>query len=153
MRTEDCKSIFRSNERDSVPICIISLGIRGIKLSVDTEYGDLGKIQYILGSERLPFWISVYTDKAQLTCVIPVEELTAVQEEITEGTGARASLAEEIGSLLFMQRINGQIKILGGMVSQILISGLSLNDYAYCLLKFRLRSDQMYHLFSLCTRH
>ena len=66
--------------------------IRGIKLSVDTEYGDLGKIQYILGERKITILDSVYTDKVQLTCVIPVEELTAVQEEITEGTGARASM-------------------------------------------------------------
>ena len=84
--------------------------IRGIKLSVDTEYGDLGKIQYILGERKITILDSVYTDKVQLTCVIPVEELTAVQEEITEGTGARASM-EEIGACFYAE-INGQIKIL-----------------------------------------
>ena len=84
--------------------------IRGIKLSVDTEYGDLGKIQYILGERKITILDSVYTDKVQLTCVIPVEELTAVQEEITEGTGARAFM-EEIGACFYAE-INGQIKIL-----------------------------------------
>lgn len=84
--------------------------IRGIKLSVDTEYGDLGKIQYILGERKITILDSVYTDKVQLTCVIPAEELTAVQEEITEGTGARASM-EEIGACFYAE-INEQIKIL-----------------------------------------
>ncbi len=77
--------------------------IRGIKLSVDTEYGDLGKIQYILGERKITILDSVYTDKVQLTCVIPVEELTAVQEEITRRDGSKSFHGRD-RSLLFMQR-------------------------------------------------
>ena len=84
--------------------------IQGMKLSIDTEYGDLGKIQYILGERKITILDSVYTDKVQLTCVIPVGELTKVQKEITEGTGARASM-EEMGTCSYAE-IDGQIKIL-----------------------------------------
>ncbi len=84
--------------------------IQGTKLSIDTEYGDLGKIQYILGERKITILDSMYTDKVQLICVIPVEVLAKVQEEITEGTGARASM-EEIGDCYYAE-IDGQIKIL-----------------------------------------
>lgn len=84
--------------------------IQGTKLSIDTEYTDLGKIQYILGERKITILDSVYTDKVQLVCVIPVDELAKVQEEITEGTGARASM-EEVGDCYYAE-IDGQIKIL-----------------------------------------
>lgn len=84
--------------------------IQGTKLSIDTEYGELGKIQYILGERKITILDSVYTDKVQLVCVIPVDELEEVQEEITEGTGARASM-EEVGDCYYAE-IDGQIKIL-----------------------------------------
>ena len=84
--------------------------IQGTKLLIDTEYGDLGKIQYILGERKITILDSVYTDKVQLVCVIPVDELVKVQEEITEGTGARAFM-EEVGDCYYAE-IDGQVKIL-----------------------------------------
>lgn len=84
--------------------------IRGVKLSIDTEYGDLGKIQYILGERKITTLDSAYTDKVQLVCVIPEDEVKKVCEEITEGTGARAGM-EELGNC-FYALIDGQIKIL-----------------------------------------
>lgn len=84
--------------------------ICGVKLSIDTEYGDLGKIQYILGERKITILDSVYTDKVQLVCVIPEDDVKKVCEEITEGTGARAGM-EELGKC-FYALIEGQIKIL-----------------------------------------
>ena len=84
--------------------------IQGMKLTIDTEYGDLGKIQYILGERKITILDSVYTDKVQLVCVIPMDELSKVEEEITEGTGARAVM-EEQGSCYYAE-IDGTIKML-----------------------------------------
>lgn len=84
--------------------------IRGIKLSIDTEYGDLGKIQYILGERKITILDSVYTDQSAIDLRDSCRGTYCGTGRVTEGTGARASM-EEIGACFYAE-INGQIKIL-----------------------------------------
>ena len=46
--------------------------INGVKLRIETDYTGLGKIQYLLGQCGIPVFESEYTEKVQLTVLIPV---------------------------------------------------------------------------------
>lgn len=82
----------------------------GIKLKIDTDYTGLGKIQYILGENGIMVLDSVYTDKVELTCLVPSEKADALKGELTDGTNGKAVLTE--GDTCCFAEVDGQIKIL-----------------------------------------
>lgn len=59
------------------------------KLTVETDYTGLGKIQYILGEEKISTLDSQYADKVSLTLLVPVDQLDSLMEKLTEGTNGR----------------------------------------------------------------
>ena len=59
------------------------------KLTVETDYTGLGKIQYILGEEKISTLDSKYADKVSLTLLVPVDQLDPLMEKLTEGTNGR----------------------------------------------------------------
>lgn len=59
------------------------------KLTVETDYTGLGKIQYILGEEKISTLNSQYADKVSLTLLVPVDQLDPLMEKLTEGTNGR----------------------------------------------------------------
>lgn len=59
------------------------------KLMVETDYTGLGKIQYILGEEKISTLDSQYADKVSLTLLVPVDQLDPLMEKLTEGTNGR----------------------------------------------------------------
>lgn len=62
----------------------------GAVISIQTDYTDLGKIQYLLGSKEIPILNSEYTDKVILKIQIPEENATSLMKELTENTAGRA---------------------------------------------------------------
>ena len=70
----------------------------------------LGKIQYILGERKITVLDSVYTDRVELSCLVPVSELGSLKAELIEGTSGQARLLE--GDGCYFADIDGEIKIL-----------------------------------------
>ena len=82
----------------------------GVKLEIGTDYTMLGKIQYILGERKIPVLDSVYTDKVEMSCLVPSVKLAALKAELTEGTSGKAQLSE--GGSCYFAEVDGDIKIL-----------------------------------------
>ena len=82
----------------------------GVKLSVGTDYTGLGKIQYILGENKISILDSVYTEKVEIVCIVPLDNLAKIKADITEGTNGRAVMEE--GDTCYFANIDGEIKIL-----------------------------------------
>ena len=84
--------------------------LKGIRLSIETDYTGLGKIQYVLGERQISILDSVYTDKVQLEALVPEELMKEIEEELTEKTNGRAKL--EKGDTCCYAKIDGEIEIL-----------------------------------------
>ena len=84
--------------------------IQGVKLKITTDYTGLGKIQYILGERGIPVLDSSYTEKVELTALVPEALWPALEEELTDGTNGKAVL-EEAGKC-FYGDIDGKIQVL-----------------------------------------
>lgn len=82
----------------------------GVRLEIGMDYTMLGKIQYILGENRIPVLDSVYTDKVKIICLVPAARLEGFKAELTEGTNGKAQLTE--GDSCYFAEIDGDIKIL-----------------------------------------
>ena len=87
----------------------------GAKIALDAgritaEYPDLGRIQYLLGERGIPVLASAYAEKVELEALVPAGEKEALLEELTDGTGGRALLAER-GDCFYAEE-DGKIQVL-----------------------------------------
>ena len=69
--------------------------IHGVKLGIETNYTDLGKIQYLIANRNLDQLEPVYTDKVEMTVFVPIDEIGSLRAELMEGTNGQVVLDEE----------------------------------------------------------
>ena len=81
----------------------------GQKLNVNTDYTGLGKIQYILGQRGIRILDSVYTDKVELSVLLPDEEKDGVMADIREGTNGQAIM--DLQEECYFAEIDGTMEI------------------------------------------
>ena len=67
---------------------------RVLPVVIRTNYTDLGKIQYILGSEGIDVKDSVYGEMVELRVELLVEDAQRIQNTLMEATAARVELEQ-----------------------------------------------------------
>ncbi len=85
---------YSSAAQSGLAASVIITKIPGIKLCITADYTILGKIQYILGRQKIPILNSVYTDKVELEVLLPDKEADSIKTTLTEATSAKAALHE-----------------------------------------------------------
>ena len=70
----------------------------GRMLTLRTDYVGLGKIQYLIGKESLTILDTVYTDKVEISIMVPKELQQKIEKDVTEATSGTAliSWGEEV---------------------------------------------------------
>lgn len=81
----------------------------GQRLTVQTDYTGLGKIQYILGQRGIHILDSIYTDKVELEVLLPEAEIAVIMTEIREGTNGQAIM--ELQEKCYFANIDGELQI------------------------------------------
>ena len=76
-------------------------------LEIGTDYNGVGKIQYLIGENKIPVLESEYTDKVRFRVLLPLSETEQFQKLLIEATNARAS--QEIVDRCYYAVWNGQI--------------------------------------------
>ena len=89
---------------------VIITKMSGIKLEITTEYTGLGKIQYILGENGITTLDTVYTDKVNMSVLVPTWELEGLKAKLMEGTNGKVFMEE--GENCYYADIDGKIKVL-----------------------------------------
>lgn len=79
----------------------------GRKWNIATDYTGFGKIQYILGQREIPILDTSYTDKVEITVLIPVEAEESVRSEVIEGTNGQADI--EAGEACYFAKVNKEM--------------------------------------------
>ncbi len=87
---------------------------KGIRLEIHADYGDIGKIQYLLGQNQIPLLSSSYTDSVLLEALVPEPLFQSFTASVTEGTAGKARL-ERGGSSWYALR-DGEVLLLDGEV-------------------------------------
>lgn len=67
---------------------------RLMRCRIETNYSDMGKIQYILSTSGIDIQNTEYSDQVILTVDLPCDEKGRIIKSITEATSARASIQE-----------------------------------------------------------
>lgn len=71
---------------------------RAFQMNVTTGYTGVGKIQYILGQEKITVMDNIYTDQVEFRLLVPADLYETLEKKLTEGTngGARLEKGDEI---------------------------------------------------------
>ncbi len=88
---------------------VVITKMHGHKVSIQTDYTGLGKIQYILGQRGITILSSEYTDKVDLEVLLPEDVVKQVMAEITEGTNGQAVM--EIVEECYFANVNGEMMV------------------------------------------
>ncbi len=63
-----------------------------IPVNIATNYNDLGKIQYLLGTEKIPVTESDYGEEVKLTVAVPYDDYDRLEKQLIEITAAKVTL-------------------------------------------------------------
>lgn len=100
---------YQASTKAGLEASTVITKMHGSRVSVETDYTGLGKIQYILGQRGLTILNSEYTDKVALEVLLPETEVKAVMAEITEGTNGQAMM--EVMEECYFANVNGEMLI------------------------------------------
>lgn len=64
----------------------------GTELTVRIDYGDVGRVQYLLETKRIMVQDSRYTDKVEYDLRVPDEQCDEIKKAITETTAGKAGI-------------------------------------------------------------
>ena len=76
----------------------------GTQMTIGMDYGDVGKIQYLLGNEQIEILDSRYAQNVEFDIRFPRERLKELTTKLTEATSARARL-DITGEGYYMDKI------------------------------------------------
>lgn len=79
----------------------------GVMMEVVTDYNGIGKLQYLLGQEKIPVMESEYTQCVTIKILIPKHRVDSVSKAITEATSGKAQMNEN--EELYFARLDGRI--------------------------------------------
>ena len=68
---------------------------KGSRITIQTDYNGVGKLQYLLGQRGIPIVDSQYTDVVKLQLLVEAEKITELKEAVTEATSGKAGWEEE----------------------------------------------------------
>ena len=66
--------------------------LTGCKLRIVTDYNGVGKLQYLVRSLALKELETNYADEVEMILLVPDEEISKVEKEVTEKTAGRARM-------------------------------------------------------------
>ena len=73
----------------------------GIRLTVDTDYNGVGKLQYVAAQLDVGILDTVYTEQVQMVFLVPDEQCDRLIKEITEVTAGQAGIQKEERQVYF----------------------------------------------------
>lgn len=97
--------------REALKASVILERQRGVRLSIHTDYGGAGKIQYLIGQNHIPILDSSYTDSVLLNVLVPEELLASFLPAVTEATAGKARLTK--GGVVWYALQEGEVLLFG----------------------------------------
>ena len=68
---------------------------KGSRITIQTDYNGVGKLQYLLGQRAIQIVDSEYTDVVRIQILLEEESVASLKADVTELSGGRAGWEEE----------------------------------------------------------
>lgn len=75
----------------------------GFKLTIDTDYNGIGKLQYVAAQLNVAVLDTIYTDKVQMLLLVPTDLCDKVIKEVTEATAGQAKIVKDENEVYFAE--------------------------------------------------
>lgn len=95
--------------QEALTSCEIIEKRHGSLLEIETDYTDLGKLQYLLGQKKIPLLRSEYTDRVLLEVILPKAEEQGFLKALAEATAGRARVLQT--GEPYYGTVDGQVKL------------------------------------------
>ncbi|MCD8018196.1 MAG: YigZ family protein [Clostridiales bacterium] len=86
--------------------------IPGVRMVLEMEYTDLGKIQYILAQNHIVTEETEYTDRVTVHVIFPDDDKDKLGSLLTEGTGGRVRMRED--GMVYYGKVEDDVIIFDG---------------------------------------
>lgn len=83
---------YQRSVQEGLKNCVVIEKNQGRILEIGTDYNGMGKIQYLLGNEKIAVLDTVYSDEVKMTVIVPEEKKAYIEKNIIDATGAKAEL-------------------------------------------------------------
>lgn len=80
--------------KEGLDHCVLLEQKSGYLLNIDTDYNDVGKIQYLCRTQGLHEYSSEYADSVKLQLLVPDAQILQIENEITEKTSGKAKMEQ-----------------------------------------------------------
>lgn len=77
------------------------------RIKLITNYNDIGKIQYLLGSEKIHIETSDYTDIVTMQVLVPINQVELIEKKLVEVTNGKIQI--EQGDMFYYAIIEGEV--------------------------------------------
>ena len=74
---------------------IMASKVIGYRVSIDTDYNGIGKLQYVAMQNNIAILDTQYTDKVQMILLVPIEQTESLLKEVTEATAGQSVWSQE----------------------------------------------------------
>lgn len=86
---------YSSAVKEALEHCVLVEQCNGIRLSIRTDYNEIGKLQYMARTMELTELDTVYADQVEMSLLIPADRIDGVEREITDRTAGKAVLERQ----------------------------------------------------------
>ena len=100
---------YQKSVQEGLKNAVIIERHKGCKLTINTDYTGLGKIQYILASANITVLDTEYTEGVCIHTMVPSTQLSTLQNDITQGTSGQAKI--ELGDEVEYAVLNSEVLI------------------------------------------
>lgn len=100
---------YQKSVQEGLANSVIITRQQGAKMTIRTDYTNLGKIQYLLAGAGITILDTEYTDGVCIHTMVPEEQLTSLQNELTQGTNGQAVM--ELGDKTEYAILDGNVMI------------------------------------------
>lgn len=100
---------YQASAKAGLEASTVITKVHGRRVSIQTDYTGLGKIQYILGQRGITILNSEYTDQVRMEVLLPEAEINMIMAEITECTNGQA--VTEMKEECYFAEVAGKIEI------------------------------------------
>lgn len=83
---------YQKSVQEGLKNAIIVEKISGQKIQIQTDYTDIGKIQYIINEKNIKELETVYSEKVEMLLVVAEDKVEDLEKEIKEATAARVAV-------------------------------------------------------------
>ena len=86
---------YSGSVQEGLRHCTVIEKILGSRLTIETDYNGIGKLQYLLGQRGIQIVDSEYTDVVRTQLLLEKDAVQELREAVTEATSGKAGFEEQ----------------------------------------------------------